>query len=182
MLEFLPTADDVIALRITGKITGADLDAIMDRLEPMLERHEKVHVFVETRGIDGIELAGLGTYTSRAMPLFGKLTRFGRVAVVADQAWIRWGTRIESAILPFISYRTYLPDQSEFRCGDSPDLWPGHLDGCKSSLFTEGRRDPAKCQCAQDRESCDGAKHLLRLRSVPIPPAPFHGASRLTTK
>lgn len=35
MLEFLPTADDVIALLIAHKITGEDLDAIMDRLEPI---------------------------------------------------------------------------------------------------------------------------------------------------
>jgi len=33
------------------------------------------------------------------------------VAVVADQAWIRAGTRIESALLPHISYRTYMPDE-----------------------------------------------------------------------
>lgn len=110
MLEFLPTADDVIALRIAHKITGQELDAIMDRLEPMLEIHEKVHVFVETQSIDGIEIAGLGRYATRALPLFGKLAKFGRVAVVADQAWIRFGARIESALLPFISYNTFLPE------------------------------------------------------------------------
>lgn len=113
MLEFLPTADDVIALRIAHKISGEDLAAIMERLEPMLQKHDKVHVFVETRSIDGIEIAGLGRYTARAMPLFGKLTKFGRVAVVADQAWIRFWTRVESALLPFISYRTFLPEESE---------------------------------------------------------------------
>src|SRR3546814_8073513 len=50
-------------------------------------------------------------YTARAMPLFGKLNRFGRVAIVADQAWIRLASRLESAILPFISYRVFEPDQ-----------------------------------------------------------------------
>jgi len=49
----------------------------------------------------------------RAMPLLGKLDRFGRVAVVADQAWIRFGTRLESAILPNVSYRTYLPEERD---------------------------------------------------------------------
>jgi hypothetical protein len=50
---------------------------------------------------------------TRAMPLFGKLDRFGRVAVVADQAWVRVGTRIESALLPNISYRTYMPEERD---------------------------------------------------------------------
>jgi len=111
MLELLDTPDDVLAVKIAHKITGEDLDAVMDRLDAAMDRHDKVHVFVETQQIDGIELSGLPSYMSRAWPLFGKLNRFGRVAVVADQAWIRAGTRIESALLPHISYRTYMPDE-----------------------------------------------------------------------
>lgn len=113
MIEMLQSPDDVIAVRISHKITGDALDVIMTRLERVLAEHDKVHVFVETHAIDGIELSSLPTYWARALPLFGKLHRFGRVAVVADQAWLRAGTRIESAMLPFISYRTFTPDQRD---------------------------------------------------------------------
>ena len=113
MFRFIDSPDDAVALTIEHKVTGADLDAIMDRLDGALAAHEKVNVFVETRGIDGIELSGLGHYAARALPLFGKLTRFGRVAVVADQAWIRAATRVESALLPFISYRVFTPDERD---------------------------------------------------------------------
>ena len=111
MLELFDSADDVIALKMSVKITGADLDAVMNRLDHIMTNHEKVHVFVETRSLDGIEVSGLPSYMARALPLFGKLRRFGRVAVVADQAWVRAGTRLESALLPNISYRTYMPDE-----------------------------------------------------------------------
>jgi len=113
MLEIIPSADNVIALRIFNSLAGDDLDAIMDRLDAILAAHEVIHVFVETRSIDGIELTGLGSYIKRAIPLFGKLGRFGRVAVVADQSWVRLGTRLESALLPFISYRVFMPEQRE---------------------------------------------------------------------
>jgi uncharacterized protein (DUF1778 family) len=113
MHRVIEAGDDVIALEVSGKITGADLDAMMDRLDQAMAHHEKIHIFVETRGIDGIELTGLPGYVARAMPLFGKLTRFGRVAVVADQTWVRIGTRVESAVLPFISYKTFEPAQRE---------------------------------------------------------------------
>ena len=113
MLELIKSPEDVIALKISGSITGADLDAIMDQLDAVMASHDKVHVFVETHSIAGLELASLPHYFGRAMPLFGKLKSFGRVAVVADQAWIRVGTRIESAMLPFISYRTYEPDERD---------------------------------------------------------------------
>ena len=48
---------------------------------------------------------------SRALPLLGKLDKFGRVAVVADQGWVRAGSRLESAMLPNIKYRVYEPDE-----------------------------------------------------------------------
>ena len=111
MLEELDSVDDVLAVRVSHKITGADLDAIMDRLDALMANHSKIHVFVETHRIDGIELTSLPGYMARALPLFGKLDRFGRVAVVADQGWVRAGSRLESAMLPNIKYRVYEPDE-----------------------------------------------------------------------
>jgi hypothetical protein len=113
MLELLEAPEDVVAVKVAQKITGNDLDPIMDRLESAMSKHEKVHVFVETHSIDGIEVSSLPSYAARAWPLFGKLNRFGRVAVVADQAWVRVGTRLESALLPNISYRTYMPEERD---------------------------------------------------------------------
>ena len=113
MLEMIECADDVIATRISGKITVDDLTTVMDRLDAAMARHDKVHVFVETCGIDGIAIAALPVHIARATPLFAKLSHFGRVAVVADQAWIRAATRIESALLPFISYRVFEPAQRD---------------------------------------------------------------------
>lgn len=111
MLEMLDSAPDLIALKVSHRINGADLDVVMDRLEQVMDAHDEVHVFVETQAIDGVQLSGLPSYMARAMPLFGRLDRFGRVAVVADQSWIRFGSRVESAVLPFISYRVFEPGQ-----------------------------------------------------------------------
>jgi hypothetical protein len=111
MLEELDSVDDVLAVRISHKITGADLDAIMDRLDALMAGHDKIHVFVETHQIDGLELTSLPGYLARALPLFGKLDKFGRVGVVADQGWVRAGSRLESAMLPGIKYRVYEPDE-----------------------------------------------------------------------
>jgi hypothetical protein len=113
MHNFLPAPDDVLALKISGTITGEDLDAIMDRTDAIMSANEKIHVFVETEGVGGMQLAALPGHVRRAFPLFGKLDRFGRVAVVADQAWMRVGTRLESAFLPNISYRVCGPEERD---------------------------------------------------------------------
>ena len=50
----------------------------MAGLDALMARHDKTHVFCRNRQIDGIELNRLPGYMSRALPLFGKLDRFGR--------------------------------------------------------------------------------------------------------
>lgn len=113
MHEFLKSPDDVLAVKMSGTITGEDLDAIMDSTETIMAKHDKIHVYCETHDIEGMQLSALPHHMSRAFPMFGKLSRFGRVAVVSDQAWMRAGTRLESAFLPNISYRVCEPDERE---------------------------------------------------------------------
>lgn len=71
----------MIALKVSDKIAGSDLYSIVDRLDGVMAKHDKTHVFVEAYGIDGLQLSGLPSYFARAMPVFAKLTHFGRVAV-----------------------------------------------------------------------------------------------------
>ncbi len=111
MHEFIDSPDDVLALTLTKTITGEDLDPVMDRLEAIMAKHDKVHIFIETKGIDGMQLSAMPHHISRSFHLFGKVDRLGRVAVVADQAWMRVASRLESAMLPNISYRVYEPDE-----------------------------------------------------------------------
>jgi hypothetical protein len=111
MLEFIKSPDDVLAVKLTNTITGKDLDAIVDRIEDMFVKPGKIHFYVETKGIESLELSALPHHFSRSFPLFSKMDRFGRVAVVADQAWVRVLTRFESAVLPFVSYRVYEPEE-----------------------------------------------------------------------
>src|SRR3546814_1717798 len=113
MLDRSDSADDVIALKISDKISGRELDAIMDRLDAAMARHDKVHIFIETRSIYGIEIAGLPSYAARTLPLFGKLDRFGRVAVVADHGLIRAAAQVESAMLHPLSYRVFKPEERD---------------------------------------------------------------------
>lgn len=110
MLEFIKSPDDVLAVKLTGTITGKDLDAILDKAEDIMARPGKINFYVETKDIQGIELSALPHHFTRSFPLFGNISRFGRVAVVADQPWMRVFTRFESALLPYVSYQVYEPE------------------------------------------------------------------------
>lgn len=113
MHKFIKSPEDVLAISYSGTITGNDLDVAVDRLEAMLARPGKVHFFIEMKDIQSLELAAMPHHWSRSLPMLGKLDRFGRVAVVADQGWMRVLTRLESALLPNVSYRVYEPQERE---------------------------------------------------------------------
>ena len=109
MHKILDSRDDTLAVKFSRTITGEDLEAVMDRVDQILARHKKIHFSVETEEIDGLQLSALPHHLSRSIPMLGQLRRFGRVAVVADQAWLRLATRLESALLPHVSYKVYEP-------------------------------------------------------------------------
>ena len=112
MLAFHDASDDVVALTVSERLAGADLDALLAMLDDRLARFPKVHVFVEVKAVGGVDFSGLASHATGALPLLGRLGQFGRVAVVADQAWLRAVTRAKSAILPFISFRVFEPHRS----------------------------------------------------------------------
>jgi len=113
MHEFIKSPDDVLAVKMEGTITEEDMEAIMDRTDAIMAAHDKINIYVETHAIKGMQVSAMPHHMNRAFPLFGKLGRFGRVAVVADQAWMRIATRLESALLPNISYRVFEPQERE---------------------------------------------------------------------
>lgn len=111
MYEFIKSPPDVFALKLSGTITGDDLGTIMDKFEDYFAKPGKFSIYVETHDIKGLQFSALPDHFRRAFPLFGDLKRFERIAVVADQAWLRVLTRFESAMLPYVSYRVYEPKE-----------------------------------------------------------------------
>lgn len=107
MYEFLSAPDDVIAFRCRGKVEQAGLLALLDRIESSIATREKTHLFVEIENFSGFETDGFADLTRRSAALLKQLDRIGRVAVVADQAWIRWAAKLESAVLPHVTYETF---------------------------------------------------------------------------
>jgi hypothetical protein len=107
MLEYLPSNPDVIAVRCGGKLARPELEGYMDRLEASLAQREQTHLFAEVVDFSGLEMEGLGDLMKRSAAWFRNLERVGRVAIVADQSWIRWAAKLESALLPHVAYQTF---------------------------------------------------------------------------
>lgn len=156
MMEILESGSDVIELKISGKLTGEELGRITDLVEKSLADNRKTHIFVEVDEYAGLELGALPDYLPRAIAMLRKLDRFGRIAVVSDQRWVSWATRLESALLPHIRYETFTADQRDLALAwvegrralprgpsiriietDKPDVLGFELDGRISAAEAE---------------------------------------------
>ena len=113
MIEYIPSNDDVLALKTGGRLTKAELNEVTTRLETSLDAREQTHIFVEVVDFSGLEWEALPDYLPRAFAMLGKLKRFGRVGIVSDVGWIRGLAKVESALLPYISYETFTSDQRD---------------------------------------------------------------------
>lgn len=107
MMEILETEPGVIALKLSGGMKAGEMDEAVTLVERSLEAHERTHVYVEIHDNFSFDVGAVAACLPRAAAMLTKLDRFGRIAIVSEQRWIRWATRIESAILPGISYETF---------------------------------------------------------------------------
>jgi hypothetical protein len=107
MIEILDTEPEVIALKLDGRLGREELDEVTTLVERSLEAHERTHIYVEIHDDFSFDVGAVASYAPRGAAMLTKLHRFGRIAVVTDVGWIRWAARIESAILPGMSYEIF---------------------------------------------------------------------------
>lgn len=107
MLKYLPSRDDALACTISGRLSADELRDVAQKLVDAIARNPKTHLFCEIAGLTGVDVQGWAEQLQPGLSLLGKLERFGRVAIVSDQQWIRWASRLESALLPNISYEIF---------------------------------------------------------------------------
>jgi len=84
-------ASPLIEIQVSGHITDADLKAAMSRMGSDLELSGKTRIVEVIEHFTGIEPSAIWTDIKLGIPLANKVTR---VAVVADQAWIRAVTHL----------------------------------------------------------------------------------------
>lgn len=107
MMEILETEPGVIAVKFNGRMRGDEIDEVTTLVERSLDERERTHIYIEIHDNFSFDVGAMAAYAPRGAAMLTKLARFGRIAVVTEERWIRWATRIESAILPGISYETF---------------------------------------------------------------------------
>ena len=114
MLEKIPMpAPHVLAVRASGKIDGADVDAFANTLEALLEEEDRVSFYIEIADFQGMTADAVARDLLAGVEMLGELSRFMRCAVVTDVPWIAAAARIESRLLPHIDLRVFDPSERD---------------------------------------------------------------------
>lgn len=107
MIRNMDAPADVVACSVDGGFSASDLDEYIARIARSLEFNRKTHLFVEIASLDGIDWREVAKRLRPGIGMLAKLDRFGRIAVVSDDMGVRGLTRLESALLPNISYEIF---------------------------------------------------------------------------
>lgn len=107
MIEYLTTTADVLALRVRTPLTHAELAELVERLERALAGNPKTHMYVEIDRFSGEDWRVALEMLPRSFSLMRHLGRYGRIAVVSDDKFVRGWSRFESAMLPRVHYEIF---------------------------------------------------------------------------
>jgi hypothetical protein len=113
MLEVIPAPDHVLAIRVSGTLTGEDYTQLGEELSAKLKRHERIGILVEMLDVGGITSAALAKDLRYAFARIGEFHRFPRAAIITQKKWLRTLATVGDAAFPGIEIRTYEPSERE---------------------------------------------------------------------
>lgn len=93
MFEVLSQSSDTcLAVQFSGKVTKAEYQQFLDAVNARLKAGEKISLVLE---LEGFEFYGdFASMRKDFQFAFGEYKRIHRAALVGDQKWIEWFTRL----------------------------------------------------------------------------------------
>ena len=119
-------ADNVVGMRIQGKVEKPDLDQVKREVERRLERHDRIRVYVEVAEFEGMSVDAFLEDLK-----FGadNWNRFDKEAVVVDQVWLRKVTAMADKLVR----SGFDPDGSRAKQRSSKTVLAGGAKGKKKA-------------------------------------------------
>lgn len=113
MLELMPAPDHVVAMRLSGTVTGEDIDSATAAVDQALSRHQRIGIYVDAMDFGGMTGEAFAKDLRYGISRLGQVGRFARAAVVTDKEWLRTVARFEDRLLPKIELRCFDAEQRD---------------------------------------------------------------------
>ncbi len=107
MLNITPNGPNRLDLEYEGKLDADAMRAGLDKLISESEGIEHGRMLYRVGDFDMPTFGALGVELARIPALFKLIRKFDRVAVLADQAWVRKAGEIEGALIPGVEIKAF---------------------------------------------------------------------------
>jgi hypothetical protein len=113
MIQILPAPENVVAVRVAGKLTSEDYQRLFTELNSRLEQHEHIGVYTDATEIAGVGADAVIKDLRYAFGRLGELHRISREAIVTEKRWLRMLSRVADAVLPQSEIRAFGASERE---------------------------------------------------------------------
>ena len=112
MLEMLEVdLDNAVAFRMSGKVTKADMSAVLNAAQLKVEQYGNVVFFEQIDSFRGIELAAIAAEFRYLFDV--GIANISKVAVLSDKQWLKNLVRIEDKIFRHIDIHSFAIDDRD---------------------------------------------------------------------
>jgi hypothetical protein len=122
MIELLDAPDHVLALRLSGRLSGADMDQLKDRIEAKLAQHERIGIVADLTPLDGVTLEALAKDIRYNIAKLGEWKRFPREAVITQSPWMRAAMKAIDPLAPQVEVRSFEPAERDMAVAWASDF------------------------------------------------------------
>jgi len=98
-------------LEFSGKLDNETMNAGLDDLVRKSENLENGLMLYRVGNFDLPTFGAVGVEFSRIPELFKLMHKFAKVAVIANQGWLRMMSQLEGALIPGIEVKAFEPDK-----------------------------------------------------------------------
>ncbi|MCG6883408.1 MAG: STAS/SEC14 domain-containing protein [Silicimonas sp.] len=100
-------------LSISGRIEAEEMRAGLDAFLDSLEDGKRTPFLYTITDFEFPPMAAIAVEFGYFPQLLTSLSKIGRVAVVADQSWLRTAAEVEGALIPGLEIRAFEPGQEK---------------------------------------------------------------------
>lgn len=124
MIDIETLAPHAHRIAVYGEITGDDIMRFVDFARAEVAAGTRKSVMIDVVSFAAISFTAVREELAHLPVLFKWAFSLHRIAIISDEEWIRVAARIESALLPGITYAVYdetqEADARAFVIGDAP--------------------------------------------------------------
>jgi len=107
MFQVTRNGENRIDVDFAGKLDSNEMRAALDQLSQQSEGIEHGRMLYRIGEFEFPTLGAMAVELSRIPQLFRFVRRFDRMAVVADQEWVRRVSQIEGALIPGLTIKAF---------------------------------------------------------------------------